>query len=164
MAFKKNLFVPNKLDYIRGNKRPEVKCILCSILENDPKVESLLLWKNDLIAVSLNLYPYNPGHLLFFPIRHIVDIREMTDIEADNLFKLNKKFMDILDKLYFPKGYNLGFNIKDASGASIDHLHQHLVPRYFKELGFVDLISGSKIIVEDPIVTLGKLKKALEVE
>ncbi|MBF0409144.1 MAG: HIT domain-containing protein [Candidatus Riflebacteria bacterium] len=162
MAFKKNLFIPNKLEYVRGGKRPNVHCILCGITQNHPEVENLIIWKNDLLMVSLNLYPYNPGHLLLFPLRHIVDLREMTEEEAMQIFKVNKKFMDIIDRIYSPRGYNIGFNINDASGASIDHLHQHLVPRYHKELGFVDIISGSKIMVEDPKETLKKFETALK--
>jgi ATP adenylyltransferase len=64
-----------------------------------------------------------------------------------------------LDKIYQPAGYNIGYNVGEASGASIPHLHQHVVPRYSRELGFVDITAGAKIIIEDPAVTLEKLKK-----
>lgn len=160
MPFTRNLFVPEKHDYIRGGKRPKVDCILCAILEGNPSVQSLLIWQNELLAVSVNLYPYNSGHLLLFPKRHIYDPREMTDAEDRGISRLNRHCMDLLDKLYQPLGYNLGFNIGDASGASIEHLHQHLVPRYVKELGFVDIITGSKIIIENPTTTMDRLKEA----
>ena len=159
MAFKRNLFVPDKHEYIRGGKRPKVDCILCGILEGNPAVERLLVWENDLLAVSVNLYPYNSGHLLLFPKRHIRDPREMSEAEERGMSRLNRYCMDALDRLYHPLGYNLGFNIGDASGASVEHLHQHLVPRYVKELGFVDIITGSKIIIENPTHTLERLKE-----
>ena len=68
--------------------------------------------------------------------------------------------MDRLESVYQPLGFNIGFNIGEASGASIEHLHQHVVPRYHRELGFVDITAGAKIIIEDPQVTLNKLKDA----
>ena len=160
MSFKRNLFIPTKNDYIRGRKRPAVDCILCSIIENNPLVDCLLIWKNELLGISVNLYPYNAGHLLIFPVRHIKDVRELTKAEAANLFELTKICLSELDKLYEPHGYNIGFNIGDASGASIEHLHQHIVPRYPKELGFVDIVSGAKIIIEDPKITMKRLREA----
>lgn len=160
MARRKNIFVPGKRDYIQGKKRPKVDCILCSILNKDPKVENLLIWRDGTFAVSANLYPYNAGHLLIFPLRHILDYRDLSLDEAESLFLLNKRCLSILEEIYEPDGFNMGWNLGEASGASIDHLHQHLVPRYPKELGFIDICAGEKIIIEDPAITLEKLKEA----
>lgn len=112
------------------------------------------------MAISANLYPYNAGHLLLFPRRHMVDIREMTEEESRRMMQLTGHCMTILDLVYAPHGYNVGFNIRDASGASIEHLHQHIIPRYPKELGFVDIVAGAKIIIEDPETTMKKLRTA----
>ena len=161
MAFTNQIFVPNKREYIRGRQKSEVECILCAIVQKDPRVARLLVWEDDTFAVSANLYPYNAGHLLVFPLRHIHDPRNMTPEEALGIHELTGKFMTLLDAVYEPAGYNLGYNIGDASGASIWHLHQHLVPRYPKELGFVDILAGAKIIIEDPQVTMEKLHQAL---
>ena len=68
--------------------------------------------------------------------------------------------MDILDKEYMPQGFNIGFNIGEASGASIAHLHRHIVPRYKNELGFIDIVGGAKIYIEDPKETVKKIKKS----
>jgi len=159
--FKKNIFVVGKRDYILGIDRPQVECILCTVLFGDhPGVKNLSIWEDSLLAVSANLYPYNAGHLLLFPRRHLTDIREMTDEESLRMIQLTRHSMDILDRTYAPHGYNLGYNIHDASGASIEHLHQHVIPRYPKELGFVDVVAGAKIIIEDPQVTMNKLRQA----
>jgi ATP adenylyltransferase len=159
-AFHRNLFVPNKREYIKGRLRPKVDCIFCAILQGNPKVDQLLIWKDDLWAVSANLYPYNAGHLLLFPLRHILDLRQMTPEEALGLHRLTTRCLGILDQTYEPCGYNVGFNLGDASGASIEHLHQHIVPRYPKELGFVDIVSGAKIIIEEPGQTMSRLREA----
>jgi len=158
--FRKNLFVPGKWNYIRGKKPRVVDCILCGVLNKDSRVENLLVWEDDVSAVSVNLYPYNAGHLLIFPKRHILYPRQLTEEETMRLNSITKKSLDILDELYQPEGYNIGYNIGEASGASIRHLHLHMVPRYPKELGFVDVIGGTKIIIEDPAQTMEKLKKA----
>ena len=157
---RKNLFVPNKMAYVRGKNRPSVECILCAIAQHDERVESLEVYQSPSFVVSLNLYPYSPGHLLLFPKRHIVDIRELTDEEAMELHAIQKLCIDVLDEVYSPHGYNLGYNIGRAAGASIQHLHLHIVPRYNRELGFIDIIGGAKIIVEEPNETCKRLRKA----
>ncbi|HNV71667.1 MAG TPA: HIT domain-containing protein [Candidatus Ozemobacteraceae bacterium] len=161
MAFRRHIFVPNKRDYIRGRRRPTVECILCSILKGDPQVESLLVWHDENFAVSVNLYPYNAGHLLVFPARHVFDLRELHPHEVLGMFELTRHFLKLLDHVYEPAGYNIGCNMGDASGASIEHFHQHIVPRYPKELGFVDIVAGAKILIEDPQVTMEKLRHAV---
>ena len=118
-----------------------------------------MIWEDQLFAISANLYPYNPGHVLLFPRRHIHDLREMSKDEEERHWELTKETLCILDHIYKPAGFNIGFNIGDASGASIWHLHQHIVPRYPKELGFLDVTAGAKIFIEDPIVTMNTLKK-----
>ncbi len=160
MTFKQQLFIPNKRDYILGLKRPTVDCIICAIINEEPDVANLTIWKNDTVAVCANLYPYNAGHLLIFPTRHISDHRQLNDTERRQMSTLLDASLDRLEKVYSPLGFNVGYNIGEASGASIEHLHQHVVPRYHRELGFVDITAGAKIIIEDPQVTLEKLKTA----
>ena len=155
-----NLFVPNKLAYIKGKARPNVDCILCAIVERNDQVERLEVYQSALFTVSLNLYPYTPGHLLVFPKRHIVDVRELTPAEVLELHTVQALCLNILDTVYQPRGYNVGYNIGDASGASIQHLHLHIVPRYPRELGFIDIIGEARIIVEDPKVTQQRLIQA----
>jgi len=97
---------------------------------------------------------------MLFPKRHIVDIREYTEEEATELFALEKLCLNVLDELYTPHGYNLGYNIGPAAGASIEHVHLHIVPRYRRELGFIDIIGGAKVIVEEPNETRRRMREA----
>lgn len=160
MPFRQQLFIPNKRDYITGASRPAVACIICSIINDEPGVANLLVWKNDVIAACANLYPYNAGHLLLFPLRHVNDPRQLNETEQKHMQTLLNFALDKLEAVYHPSGFNVGFNIGEASGASIEHLHQHVVPRYARELGFVDITAGAKIIIEDPQTTLTKLREA----
>lgn len=162
MSFERQLFVPSKKAYFSGECRPKVSCILCEVCKNNPIVENLLFWKNDVLAASVNLYPYTSGHVILFPVRHITEPSQFNDEEVKQMHQLQVYTIDILKKLYNPGGFNIGYNVGYYSGASIDHIHQHIVPRYERELGFVDIISGTKIFIEDPKETLKKLKEAFK--
>lgn len=154
-----NLFSTHKLEYIKGDKL-KVDCILCSIIGKEESVEKLLIYEGRYAVVSVNKYPYNSGHLLIYPRRHITDYRELSVREEREICSLLRASLNILDKKYSPSGYNIGYNIGEFSGASLSHLHMHIIPRYRNELGFIDIIGGAKIIVEDPYQTMKELKKA----
>jgi ATP adenylyltransferase len=158
--FEKHLFIPNKLGYLRGTERPNVPCILCAVLAREPSVTNLLVHETERFAVSANLYPYSPGHVFVFPRAHLLDYRLIDDEAALELHRLLKRTLDILDREYRPHGYNLGWNLGRAAGASIEHLHIHVVPRFATEVGFLDIVGGTRIIVEDPRRTVERLRDA----
>ncbi len=160
---RKHLFVPSKADYVRG-KRPEVDCILCAIVAHDERVVNSGVYSTALMTIALNLYPYNPGHLMIFPNRHIEDFLELSPEEVREVHHLTILSIKVLEKLYHPQGFNIGYNLGESAGASIKHLHQHVVPRYKNELGFVDILSGAKIFVADPIEVMKKLKEGFQQE
>jgi len=155
---KKHLFIPSKIDYVRG-KHPRVDCILCAIRAHDKRVVDSVIIGTSLMTVALNLYPYNPGHLMIFPNRHIEDIKELSRDEVIEMHRLTVLSTKLLQEIYHPQGFNIGYNLGESSGASIKHLHRHIFPRYKNELGFVDILGGSKIIVENPKHALDKLKQ-----
>jgi len=113
------------------------------------------------MIVSLNLYPYNPGHVMIFPMRHLTDIRDLTDEEIMEMHRLQGKVMAVLESVYGPSGFNIGYNVGETSEASIEHIHCHVVPRHRNEIGLLEMISqGVRVLVEDPLDTLEKLRKA----
>lgn len=156
-----NLFSVNKLKYIK-EKSFEKGCILCSIVNGNPDIGQLLVAQGKYSAVCVNKFPYNPGHILLFPKRHITDYRNFNKDEEAEINQILRKSLTILDSLYTPSGYNIGYNMGDFAGASIQHLHMHVIPRYQNELGCIDIIGGAKIIVEDPAKTLKELKKSFQ--
>ncbi|HNW92066.1 MAG TPA: HIT domain-containing protein [bacterium] len=160
MIKRSTLLVTNKLGYIRGHARPPVKCILCGVVQRDPRVESLEIYRTRRILVSLNLYPYSPGHLLILPLRHCTDIRELTAAEQRELLAAQGHCLSLVEQVYQPRGFNIGYNQGESSGASIDHLHLHIVPRYRNEVGFIDVIGGARVIVQDPHETAAGLRAA----
>ena len=155
---KRNLIIKGKMKYINKIKDGIKGCILCKIRDRAKDVESVEILRTRLFIISCNLYPYNTGHIMIFPRRHFVDLRRMKKAEWDEFIELQNDSIDILTKLYKTTSYNIGLNVGSYSGASIKHLHYHLVPRYRSELGAIDIFSGSKIIIEDPCVSRDKLK------
>lgn len=151
-----------KIGYLTG-KKPKA-CILCLIRKGSDKVQSLVVHKSKLSIVSLNLYPYNPGHLIIFPLRHVTDLRELSKEERDDIDRLIGLSLDVLDNTNKPAAYNIGCNMGLAAGASIAHLHYHIVPRYHREIGIAEIFAGKRVLVENPLETQKKLIKAFAVQ
>lgn len=150
-----------KLAYVRTAK-DSTSCILCSLASGTSDVPDLTVYRDTLFVVSLNLYPYNPGHLIIFPLRHIEDVRQYTADEQKFLDHLTNHFLDIIDTLHSPSGYNIGYNMGIPAGASIRHIHLHIIPRYPGEIGFTDLIAGKRMLVEHPLDTQHRIKAELK--
>ncbi len=158
MSVKRNyLFNPDKIKYVKGNK-PKVDCILCAIAERSPKATLLEIYRTKKFIISVNLYPYNPGHLMIFPIKHITEFGELPDKDALELHRLTVKTISIIKDEFKPTGFNIGYNIGHFSGASITHIHQHIVPRYGNEAGFIDILAGTRLFVMDPVEIMNRLK------
>ncbi|PIQ29246.1 HIT family hydrolase [bacterium (Candidatus Blackallbacteria) CG17_big_fil_post_rev_8_21_14_2_50_48_46] len=161
MIERNHLFASNKLDYVRG-KRPDVPCILCAVRDRNPEVANLEVYRDQDFLISLNLYPYNPGHLMIVPLRHVEWPDELTDQEALHLHHLQKKCLKIIRQIYPAGGFNLGYNLGEIGGGSIAHLHMHIVPRYRNEHGFMATLAHTHIVVEDPHLMQEKFQKAFE--
>jgi ATP adenylyltransferase len=155
------LFNFNKLGYIRGAEKPE-GCILCLVAAGSPEVERLVVRETGRFIVSLNLYPYNPGHLIVFPKRHVVDVRGLEEVERSELDDLVAACLDVLDAEMRPAGYNIGYNMGLAAGASIEHVHLHIIPRYPHEIGIAELVAGARVLVQDPRETQDRLASAFK--
>ena len=163
MKREKHRVVANKLSYSRG-QRPPVDCILCAVARGDPAVDRLVVYRRNGHFVTLNLYPYNAGHIMVVPEKHYLDVREMSDGEVLETHHLQRLSLRVLDAVYSPGGYNVGYNLGKTSGASIPHIHLQIVPRYNSEVGFFDIFSDSRVIVEDPKVTQQRLTEAFAAE
>ncbi len=151
------LWVPWKGEYVIGPKST-IKCILCGARDHNPQVKIYELYRDTKFMILLNLYPYNPGHLLIAPLRHIENIEDLTKTESEKLFPLIQRSITLLKAVYNPQGFNVGFNIGRSSGASIPHLHAHIVPRYVGDQGFMETIGMVRVAIEDLDTTLKKLR------
>ena len=144
------LWAPHRLDYLRGENRPlegnGIECPFCRIPTlND--AESLIVHRGETAYVVMNLYPYNPGHLLICAYRHVADLTDLTDSERNEISALTVHAMKTIRKVSAPAGFNLGMNQGAVSGAGVaDHIHQHLVPRWSGDANFMPIIGRTKVI------------------
>ncbi len=153
---KHHLFSPSRSNWV-GKKTSG--CLFCKILKNDPKIPKKVLYKDKEVIVLMNVYPYNIGHLQVLPVRHVENLEDLTDKEISSLFTMVKKSIKLLRKVLKPRGFNVGMNIGDVSGASVRHLHVHIVPRFRTDFGFMEITAETKVLSETIEKTYKKLKK-----
>jgi diadenosine tetraphosphate (Ap4A) HIT family hydrolase len=156
--FRAYISVPEKARYSRGLDRPKVDCLLCAMVRKDSQVETKILFEDAENMIVLNRFPYNAGHLLVFPKKHVEKLAELDDRSLASFFKLVKKSSALIEKAYTPQGMNIGINQGRAAGASVGHLHVHVVPRYASETGFMEVLAGSRVIHETLDDALKRLK------
>ena len=148
------LWTPHRMAYVRNaseRKRieGESECPLCKKQETDDDREHLIVHRGAHNYVVLNLYPYNPGHLMICPYRHIGWYTEATDEERDEMGALTQRAMAVLQKVSGTKGFNIGMNQGVTGGAGIsEHLHQHVVPRWVGDSNFMPIIAKTKAVPE----------------
>jgi diadenosine tetraphosphate (Ap4A) HIT family hydrolase len=146
-------------------KHPRVKftgCIFCGIAKGDKKIPSKVLYKDPDMMVIMNIFPYNVGHIQVVPIRHIRSLDEMTEDEFNKFFRMGKKCLMFLRKALNPAGFNVGINLGEVAGASIEHIHMQIVPRYNREVGFMETTAHTKVMPESLEQTHKKLMKFVD--
>lgn len=144
------LWAPHRLDYLRGENRPlaenDVDCPFCRIPKLDDQ-EGLIVYRGENAYVVMNLYPYNPGHLLICAFRHVPDLTDLTEDERNEIFYLTSHAMKTIRKVSSPEGFNLGMNQGAISGAGVaEHIHQHVVPRWGGDANFMPIIGKTKVL------------------
>jgi len=154
----KRLWAPWRVEYILGEK--ESKCIFCEKPKQEKDEDNYILFRGKRCLVMLNAYPYNNGHLMIAPYRHIDSVEDLEDNEARETMEILSRMITLLKKVLHPQGFNVGMNLGSVAGAGIvNHLHLHLVPRWKGDTNFMPLISNTKIISESLRKTYQKLKE-----
>lgn len=146
------LWTPHRMAYIRGASKevgsdPE-GCPFCQLVAL-PDEEALILARGTLVYAVLNLYPYNPGHLMVVPYRHIPDYTDLTPDETVELATFTQRAMRVIRSVSMPHGFNIGMNQGVVAGAGIAaHLHQHVVPRWGGDANFMPIVGHTKVLPE----------------
>ena len=143
------LWTPHRLAYVAGAASDQpTGCPFC-LAPTRSDEDGLVVARGDVVYAVLNLYPYNPGHLMVCPYRHIADYTETTDDEATEISAMTKAAMRTLRSVSRAEGFNLGMNQGPAGGAGIAaHLHQHVVPRWVGDQNFITVIARTKTLPE----------------
>lgn len=147
------LWTPHRMAYIKGENKPVdgavgQQCPFCRAPGEDD-ADALIVARGDQVFAVLNLYPYNSGHLMVVPYRHVADYDELVEAEVAELGRFTQTAMRTLRGVSGPHGFNIGLNQGSAAGAGIAaHLHQHVVPRWGGDTNFMPIVAHTRVLPE----------------
>jgi ATP adenylyltransferase len=145
------LWTPHRLAYIQGQGKPSNsdagdECPFCRA-PSLPDEEALIAARGEEAYVVLNIFPYNAGHLLVVPYRHVADYADLTEPETAEVARLTQTAMRVVRTVSAPHGFNVGMNLGVVAGAGIAaHLHQHLVPRWGGDSNFMPIVAHTRVL------------------
>ncbi len=160
------LWAPWRLEYILKDAAPgkQKVCIFCFYpAGNSVKdKENLVLYRGKLSFMIMNRYPYNTGHIMIAPYRHIGCFQELSKEELENITLLIKTGLNAIKEAFAPEGFNIGINQGKTAGAGYEeHIHVHVVPRWNGDTNFMPVISDTKVLPESLRDTYDKIKEKL---
>lgn len=139
------IWAPWRMRYVL-QKKPE-GCFLCEAAQQDNDEENMVLYRGKTGFVIMNLYPYNPGHLLIAPYRHTGLVEELTEAERNEHFELVCRCIKIQKEAMNPAGFNFGANLGSVAGAGLDdHFHSHVVPRWLGDTNYVPVLADLRVV------------------
>jgi ATP adenylyltransferase len=139
------LWTPYRMAYVRSDTTAD-GCPFCRIPEGDDE-DSLVVARGSAAYAVLNLHPYNPGHLMVLPYRHVADLEDLTPEEAAELMAMTQQAIRTIRAVSSPHAFNVGINLGGPAGGSLaDHLHQHVVPRWSGDANFITVIGATKTL------------------
>jgi ATP adenylyltransferase len=145
VASEQKLWAPWRLDFVRGPKDGE--CIFCARPQDGDDEAAYIVHRGERSYVMLNAYPYNNGHLMVAPYRHVPSIEELGEAELLELMMLARRGMGALRDVHGPEGFNLGINQGTVAGAGVaDHVHLHVVPRWGGDTNFMPVIGSTRVL------------------
>lgn len=155
----KPLWAPWRLEYIQqADEQPG--CVFCRALEASDE-EGLVVHRGARAFALLNKFPYSSGHLMVAPVRHVGEYEELDAVEAAEIHALAGAALAALREVYGPEGFNLGWNLGRIAGAGVvDHVHQHVVPRWSGDTNFMPVLADVKVLPEHIVETRERLAAA----
>jgi len=155
------LWSPWRLAYVTAAADATADCIFCDTTH--PGRDELILVRGRLTYVVLNLFPYNSGHLMVVPNRHVATLHALTVEEQDELMRFTRDAEVALSEAYTPQGINVGINLGRSAGAGVvDHLHVHMVPRWTGDTNFMSVIGETRVLPEELAATKKRLQPIFE--
>jgi ATP adenylyltransferase len=144
------LWTPWRMEYIKAaGAEDEPGCIFCDLPARDDDEKNLILARSNTAFVILNIFPYNAGHVMVAPFRHVGELEELSAEELADLDALLQRSIRALKEEYAPQGFNIGMNLGLVAGAGIpDHVHWHVVPRWNGDTNFMPVVGQTKVLPE----------------
>lgn len=157
------LWTPWRMEYIRASgTEDQAGCIFCDLPAAGDDERARILTRLERAFVILNTYPYNPGHLMVAPLRHVGELEELTGDELADTNELLRRSIGALKREVQPHGFNVGMNLGRIAGAGIpDHIHWHVVPRWNGDTNFMPVIGQTKVLPELLDETYARLREPL---
>jgi ATP adenylyltransferase len=153
------LFSPWRNTYVTRNA-DEIGCVFCDALNSD-EGRALIIDEGPTCFVILNLYPYNSGHLMIVPRRHVGTLAALDDVELAEIGQLTQRAEMALTEAYQPQGINVGMNLGRPAGAGVlDHLHVHVVPRWTGDTNFMTVVADVRVLPEELEQSAARLRPA----
>lgn len=142
------LWTPWRLAYVTSASKSEPECVFCAAASAGA-ADALIVHRGVTCFVILNLYPYNNGHLMVVPQRHVGRLADLTTAELEELMRLTRAAEMALEERYHPHGFNMGLNLGKSAGAGVlDHLHMHVVPRWNGDTNFMTVVGETRVLPE----------------
>jgi ATP adenylyltransferase len=157
------LWAPWRMEYIGSSREGKDQgCLFCEKPKEGDDEKALILARTELSFAMLNRYPYNSGHLMVAPFRHVGELEEVKDDESLDMQQLLQRCIRALKEAMQPEGFNIGMNLGVVAGAGIpDHLHWHVVPRWTGDTNFLPIVGKTKVLPELLTESARKLGRAL---
>lgn len=154
------LWAPWRVKYVTKIIKRARGCVFCHILTEKKDKKNFIVRRTKHAYSVLNIYPYNNGHILIVPNRHVYDLGDLNKGEREDLLDLLEGTKALLDQVMKPDGYNIGINLGKAAGAGFpEHMHIHLVPRWQGDVNFMPVTGHTKVISQSLRALHGKLLK-----
>ena len=155
-----HLWAPWRMGYVSAEQAEG--CIFCTKPGAGDDEANQILYRGDLIFIMLNAFPYNAGHLMVAPFRHLADPLEMTPQESSELLYGIRIAMEVLRESLSAEGFNIGLNVGPFAGAGYaDHVHVHVVPRWAGDTNFMAVTADTRVVPEALAETFRRLKQAI---
>jgi ATP adenylyltransferase len=155
-----HLWAPWRMKYIEIAQKGSDECFLCQLPKEDNDEANLILHRGKLNFIIMNSFPYNAGHLMVAPYRQAGSLEELTDDELKEHFELVRLATKVLKKTFKAEGFNIGINMGRVAGAGVgDHIHTHIVPRWWGDANFMPVVGDTKVVNEALSDTYRKLKQ-----
>ncbi len=154
----KRLWAPWRAAYVSAIHKKVKGCVFCRIAKENKDQKNYIFKRHRYCFAVLNIFPYNNGHAMIIPNRHVNDLKKLRKEEKADLWALLEDVKDLLDRVLKPQGYNIGINMGKSAGAGFPgHIHIHIVPRWQGDENFMPVIAQTKVVSQSMDILLERL-------